>query len=383
MKWKNKGHELDYIKDIILDKDTSYYIWGAGVYGEVFCREHENDIEILGFIDSNESKQGTRLEGKTIYSPDILFDNKENIKVIIATGWTAQVSAELERMSYQKNLDFFYHNIFTLIYHFYKSNRLEVASINYRITDRCTLRCRECFSFIPYIKNARHVPTTQIMLDLEKLFQTVDFLNIMVLTGGDAMMHNDFDKLLEQIGEKYYRSHIANIEVFTNAIIIPKESTLQLFKKYNVIVRFTDYGENAKNKQRIPEMKSVLESKRVSYDHAVFDSWCKSGYLQGLNGITGDENLMKFFDKCDKMNCATIFEGKVIMCSTAFAADRVDYHKMQEGDFFSLDESDKINKAELLEYLLGYSQHGYVSFCTKCTGSFNVNMEKIPLGEQL
>lgn len=36
---------------------------------------------------------------------------------------------------------------------------------------------------------------------------------------------------------------IQDIEIYTNAIIMPSEELICLFKKYNVIVRFSDYSK--------------------------------------------------------------------------------------------------------------------------------------------
>lgn len=36
MKWKNKGHEFDEMANNVLQENVSYYIWGAGTFGESF-----------------------------------------------------------------------------------------------------------------------------------------------------------------------------------------------------------------------------------------------------------------------------------------------------------------------------------------------------------
>ena len=69
----------------IFKNEDSIYIWGAGGYGSGFLSIlSEKGIKIKGFIDSNESKWGTKLNEKIINSPDIIFKDK-NIRIIVAS----------------------------------------------------------------------------------------------------------------------------------------------------------------------------------------------------------------------------------------------------------------------------------------------------------
>lgn len=65
--------------------EDSIFIWGAGGYGSGFLNIFsEKGIKIKGFIDSDKCKWGTKLNGKIINSPDIIYKDK-NIKIIVAS----------------------------------------------------------------------------------------------------------------------------------------------------------------------------------------------------------------------------------------------------------------------------------------------------------
>ncbi len=74
-------------KDIINSfflKKYMVFIWGASRFGEqVLQILRANNFQVDGFIDNDQLKQGTKLDGLLISSPELLM--KENIKVIVAS----------------------------------------------------------------------------------------------------------------------------------------------------------------------------------------------------------------------------------------------------------------------------------------------------------
>lgn len=86
-KHKKLMYESTYYikKDIIngLFMKGKVYLWGAGSFGMLVDEIlRDNGLSISGFIDSDSSKQGTKLAGKEVYSPEIL---KDKVKVIVAS----------------------------------------------------------------------------------------------------------------------------------------------------------------------------------------------------------------------------------------------------------------------------------------------------------
>lgn len=90
------------------------FIWGAGTTGEKVYSEYKDKMHILGFIDSDISKQATKLNGVTIYSPDIL-KSCDYDRIIIATVSGQDIPDTLEKMGIStRELDDTYVNLMIL-----------------------------------------------------------------------------------------------------------------------------------------------------------------------------------------------------------------------------------------------------------------------------
>lgn len=66
----------------------------------------------------------------------------------------------------------------------------------------------------------------------------------------------------------------------------------------------------------------------------------------------------------------------------AIAAQRIGYCIPAETDYFDLNQQD-INKKELMEFMLGFNERGYLEYCKKCNGEPNINKNYVIPGEQL
>lgn len=382
MKWGNKGHEFDTMFSNFQNKSRKYYIWGAGTFGRAFYEEFCNKICILGFVDSNSEKQEKELCGLKIISPEKFHEKYTDELVVVSTGQTRSVYKQLEAFGLRKHQDYYHIDEFSSVYMMYQHDTVYVSDITVDITECCTLKCEYCNAFIPHIKGPRHYDVNFIKDELEQYFRWVDEVNVLSLCGGDAMAHPKFDEILEWIGERYYPVRAKHIEIYSNAVLIPSETTIELFKKYNVIYRFTDYYGNS-GRQNIEKVTALLQNNGILYDHVKFTEWYDSGYPQKSNGIETQEGLISFFNQCDRKTCHGIMGDKLFFCDMCVCAERIGYCEIEESDYFDLSNYERQRRKEFLEYYLGYNEKGYFNYCKLCNGSLNVNTHKIPVGKQI
>lgn len=380
MKWENRGHEFDNRTDIIVQDNIKYYVWGAAVGGKSFYQSYKDEINIIGFIDSDKNKQGKNIDGVPIYSPEILESKEENIKILVASAWNNQIFEYLEQRNFVYQKDFFMKDEFITLFMLKKHDKLYWTILTYVITSKCTLRCKYCASFIPYYENSSNEEVPVILESLENYFRYVDNLSLFALTGGDTFLHPKFDELLEEIGERYYNKKIQTIAVGTNAIIMPTQSRIKLLQKYNVIVRFTEYTK-ALHKQNIPEFCKILKDNNIRYECITFDKWANIGYPQESNGLTEENDKIDLFTNC-RRSCVNLYKNSLCYCGIAFRADELNYAPLGDGDVLDLTDT-SIRKEELLEFMLGYHPKGYLNLCTKCNGGLNANDYLVEVGEQL
>ena len=382
MKWTNKGHEYDEIAAHLIDKKTRYYIWGAGTFGIAFCEEFCEEFSFTAFVDRNIRKQGTEVCGLPVLSPSDFQKQWNGEIVIVSTGMTRSAYEQLESFGLVRHKDFYHIDEISSIYMLYKYGKVYLSDLTIPITQYCTLKCKYCNSFIPKIKNPVNFDIQQIRDELEAYFRWTDTVNILGLVGGDAMSHPRFNEILRWIGDTYYPERARHLEIYSNAVITPTPQTLELFKKYNVFYRFTDYGGSS-GKQNIDQITAILRENDIRYDHVKFTDWFDSGYPQTTNGITSEDGLRRFFDMCDRKSCHTISGSKLLFCGQCMSADWIDYCRLADSDYFDLSIYDETRKREFVEYNLGFNQKGYMEYCRMCNGSLNVNTHKIIPGEQL
>lgn len=375
MKWKNKGHEFDEVAKEILDENSEYYLWGAGAYGMNFYNEFKNKINIIGIVDTN--KKGQIIDGIEINSPDII-EKKDNLKVILTCSWKSQIYPILEEKGFVKYKDFFDYIIFTSIFNMYLNKVLSLMQLTCPITEKCTLRCKKCVALVPYIKKPINFEKDKIMKNLESTFKIVDEVKILTLSGGDVIIHPNLNEIIQSIGDKYLGKQIKTIEILTNAIVMPTEDTLEILKKYSIVVRISNYGEQTKCRQKPEQLTELLNNNKIESYTMVYDTWIDFGYPQESNNV---KNLVDFFDNCGNSNCVAIYDQKIFNCGYSIGAQQVGYCEYDEYDYFDLTKN--VNKMELMEFVLGYSKKGYLEYCKKCNGFFNVNKKEVIAGEQL
>lgn len=76
------------------------YIFGTGDTEKYFRKHHEEyweSLEILGYLDNDVNKQGTRYNGYQIYSPNILMQQKDSEydQILILSGYYYEIWAQL------------------------------------------------------------------------------------------------------------------------------------------------------------------------------------------------------------------------------------------------------------------------------------------------
>jgi len=382
MKWVNKGREfVELSKRIIeLAENNKCYIWGAGFFGDAIFKTLSNDINVIGYVDSDVNKQEKMKNGVEVLAPSVLMENLNvSSYVLVAAGWTREIFSELNRMGYKKNIDYFHIDEFLQILMFYKYDKLYLSNVGVQLSEKCTLKCEKCLALLPYVEKPRNYSLDEVDELLNKLFKVVDNISTLALCGGDAMLNPNSEAIIKRISNNYVGTKIDTIELYTNAVIMPSENYLETLKQNEIYVRFTDYGVD---KQKIGEMKKLMIDNNIRYDLVKFDTWCDMGYPQESNGIIGEDELARHFERCDRRSCQLIADNRYYFCGQAYNAERAAYCTGSEHDYVDLN-STNLDRAAFLEFALGYSTNGYLEYCKKCNGSLNINKHKIVPGVQL
>ena len=99
------------------------------------------------------------------------------------------------------------------------------------------------------------------------------------------------------------------------------------------------------------------------------------------NSSKSDEELAKYFDYCN--NPWHNFEnGKMYSCNFSRFAMKAGLINECENDYYDFNTLTRDKRAELVEFLLGYTDKGYVDFCKRCSRWAGHNENRVPVAIQ-
>ena len=392
MKWKNKGHEFDdYAEKLVKrfkSKGEKIYIFGAGILGQNIVYTFEKYGCFAGYIDNDKEKQAQGLNGRSVISFEQYIGNNCDGLVVIAADRRniPSISSQLEEQKLCHEKDFwtykeFIHDVFPVL-SVYKYDLMYVDLAQICLTERCTLKCKDCAHgcFAVDLKSSdMDVKTAKESADF--FFAKVDIVREFVLIGGEPFLYQSLPEIIEYIGAKY-RDKILIFSITTNGTIMPSTYVLDLCRKYNVLIRISNYsGTIERLAPKYEELQNTLKKCSISYILGDKEGeWMDYGFGRIDRGGVHDD-LIKVFDNC-RTQCREIRGNKYYYCVMARSVSDNLGFGVGETDYFDIAELGEGNKKILMEFECGYSEKGYLDMCNHCNGADAVN-HLIPAAQQI
>lgn len=380
MRWQNRGNEFSAAYEIICNKNSNFYLWGAGDGCCEFIERFSNRINILGIFDANKEKQGQSLRN----IPILPLENLENSKVIITTSdYYKEIPEYLEKKGLKLNRDYFFKKDFEAIYKLYKEKKLEIDWMNLIVTDKCSLKCKDCIMLSPYFIEPKNQLMENLKADVDLTFTIFDSIKSYQIVGGEPLIYPQIEEIIEYIGAKY-RQSIDDFLITTNGTVVPEKSFFELCKDYNISIRISDYGKSKKffEKQKIREWLILLDKYKIEYELFGTGIWHDFGNPKNGCIHAKQEQLLELYQNCNCVH-STIRDGKWFTCCRQAAAVWSNLIKENKYDYYNLKEKE-LNKKELLEYYLKFCTKGWLSCCEVCFGDGTIMMNReVDAAEQL
>lgn len=388
MKWKNKGNENIFGK-ISVNNMTKFCIYGAGELGGDLYRTLCKFDMFFCFIDNSAVIQKKGYNNEIVLSEDEYFARNINYPIVIcaSTRNTQVIKSNLDRRGMEYNKDYYIREEFAdvilpvILYQLFNTTFMSLAQIC--VTERCTLKCKKC------AHGCYNVPITKADMSIEKVkksadifFSKVDYIHEFVLIGGEPLLYKDLTEAVEYIGSKY-RNQMNLFSITTNGTIIPSQELINKCKQYNVLIRISNYsGTIKKLEPQYAKLQRFLASNNVEFRLGKKENeWMDYGFDYYQRKCT-DEELIDVFDMC-KTPCHEIRENKFYYCVMARSvSDNLKYN-IGEDDYLDFNKLTGDNwKRELVEFIIGYSEKGYLDMCRHCHGA-DCHRYLIPAAEQV
>lgn len=335
-------------------------------------------LNVTAIIDNNPAYQNQKYRDVPIksFKQYISVNVEEKIVVLSGKKVYSSILNELENSGLKEYEDFCHMTVFFEDWFYGFNNKICLGRTIVSLTTYCTLNCKNCNMLTPYNKKKRMYDLEFLKQDVQLLLDKVDFVSNFVVVGGEPLLFRQLPEYIEYVGENY-RNKIGNIQIITNGMLMLSERLISIIKKYNVEIRISDYTNAVDYKEKLSELKILLEEKQVKWISFKQDEWLDFGFPEeSLNMTNDEESLRQHMLACQPM-CPILHDGKIYYCTSAWAAEESGLYKLEPEDIFDLkkihNENDKYN---LLSFYMGNVPKGYVSFCKVCRG-FDEKIQKV------
>lgn len=237
---------------------------------------------------------------------------------------------------------------------------MKIDRILFKVGTACTLRCKKCGEFNPYLHEkgkAKFYDADLLCNDIDKLAEAASEVEVIQLSGGECLLHPQITKVLEHLRDNPKFKHIC---IFSNGTYIPKEDVLKVMvsmgDRFSLdISDYTITGIDSK------KTSPVYEKYGIKHQMIEMSYWVDHTDISFKNLDT--EGLKNVADKCWSYNTDTVMfsaiDGKVSShcCTAASIMYYLDLYKDMKSSYVDLRNTtgnieDELKKLYDAEYML-------------------------------
>lgn len=249
----------------------------------------------------------------------------------------------------------------------------------------CTLNCKLCSNYIPAFKgNVSHVPVEEVINDIDKIFELVDYAEWLQFVGGEIFMRRDLWQVYDYCLK--YQNRFDKLILITNATVLPCENDIRSLMKYGdrLQVQISDYGRYS---YKLKEMTELFEKYHIPYiikryhgEMQHYGGWIDNTYFED-RGRT-EEQLIAQHKNCGQVHMQNyhMYRGKIQGCARSLLASELGKIVPAERDYVNLYDSSKTNE-EKKEMIRHFNDAPRVS-CRSCE-SFQDTTVRYEAAEQI
>ena len=386
MKWENKGHEFEYLKEIFTWHKPVYIYGGGGIGEEVYERMKFVDC-VKGFID-NRKKEGPD-QVKVYTSLEFLKKGEKDCIVILAAGPgnMGLFKYQLLANGYEEGKNVFGYSewiqFYMPLYFMYAWDKMYFKVLSFLCTTKCNLKCKKCLNFTTYNRHKEHYDLPCLKQEIDRFFEIVDYIDMLHVCGGEPLLYPELPELLEYIAVRY-RDRIYDLLITTNGTMVPKDELCRVLSEYHINVQIDDYRDNVPvTRETYNKVKEKFEQYHINVLPVKVEAWLdilKDGEEQFAQTDDAEELAMQF-SACNPPY-KSLHNGKIYLCNFSDFAEEADMVGEHENDVFVLEDYSADRRMEFLEFMMNYSDRGYCELCKKCKGFSTINGVQCMVAEQ-
>lgn len=217
-------------------------------------------------------------------------------------------------------------------------DNLSIRRVAIHLTWKCTLRCEKCGAYIPEIYNrglAIDYEYKEINNSLTTLFELVDLVEVVTLTGGEAILHKNITDLCKFLLE--HQNKFNRVDFQTNGTVIFPDTLLKVMAKSSKFVFFIDhYGPNVST--HVEENVELCKKWGVNYQ--VRKYYGEDAHMNGwIDWSPRQEKISKEAAQKQFMLCANgrpdrrpfvIYGNLLTLCAMPFCRYRIGAQPLED-----------------------------------------------------
>ena len=314
-------------------------IFGAGIVGEaLFFACEKAGIKVECFCDNNVNKTKNQVCNIEVLYVQNLKNKYKDAVFLISAADIKDVITQLNSMGYSKwcpcsvllrnfdihqykfnvPMDFVEYAVGTgLLCHdsYLNPDKIFIRSVDIIITERCSLKCRDCSNLMQYYEKPRDCSIQELLLDIGNLCMIVDEVNEFRVIGGEPFMNKEFHLVIKRLVEE---PKVKKIVVYTNGTILPKEEQLAFMKNEKLLIIITDYG---KYSRKLEELSCILKENNIAFYAPKVKGWTACSKI--LKHNRQEPQQKEVFLHCCSKNVITLSDGKIYRCPFSANMDRL------------------------------------------------------------
>jgi organic radical activating enzyme len=326
------GADFTKLAESLYNSDKPLVIWGGGELG----RRAVLRMDFLGLKekivcvgDSNPQKAGTRVEGICVMGKEEILSRYPDARMAITVGSEKGESEARKSLEAAGFKNFISRQAFLHRYEFDKHREKALARHGEKyilrqavvcVTEKCTLRCKNCSQLMPRIKEPVHRPAKEVVESIKRLADMVTYMQDVCILGGEPLLHPSLAEICREVGELKRRDKVKFISITTNGTLAPRKELLDVLREYGIKIFVSDYGMLS---SKMDDIRTVCENSGVAFEHAhlggnenKLTAWSDIGTLERQNFSQSDFRA-KFAGCRSVYDCNFIYKGRYWFCCFA------------------------------------------------------------------
>lgn len=246
---------------------------------------------------------------------------------------------------------------------FMNPDKLFVQSVDIVITERCSLKCKDCSNLMQYYKKPLNSSLDEMLHTIDLFCSYMDEVYEFRVIGGEPFMNKDFHLIVNKLINE---PKVKKIAIYTNGTILPREAQLESLQNDKVSLYITDYGHLS---TKLNELTQKLESMGIAFFASKAQGWTDCASLhKHRRTVEQQENIFK---QCCAKNLATLSDGKLYRCPFAANASRLNAVPDYAGDYINfldmpLNSIDAMDTKKRIRSF--FVEKTYLETCDHCNG---------------